>query len=215
MKQISSKYIISKILRDFNITDSSWINDIYEWVGDVIAFTNVNMLYDTAYKKLKIEQGRVILNFSFESILYIQYKNTHIYKTDNPQLLNHCKCNLVCNTEIQYKQNGNVLHFNIDDGEIIVYFLKPLTDENGYPLIPSDINFQESILWYVKTRLILQGKETKINYNDALEMFELYKQRFINTQTLKEINIELFSKCRFNFNMNYDDIYNDINSKLF
>jgi hypothetical protein len=36
MKTVSTEYIINKVIKDFKITDTSWIGDAVDWVGDAI-----------------------------------------------------------------------------------------------------------------------------------------------------------------------------------
>lgn len=196
----SSKTIISKILRDIKPTHKSWINDVYEWIFEVIEYSECIDLFQVSCKKLPITNSKILLNFPFESIINIEHHNLNIYKSNDKNLITKCKCDFNFCDKIKMQRNGNVIHFNIDEGEIKINYLQPLVDEQGYPLIPSDFKFKEAVLWYVLYKLILQGyQHPLVTLKEAYIMYEDFLQKYINSITLSQIDITLFKNCWLNF----------------
>lgn len=69
-KFISSRRVISKVVRDYGFTDISE-DDIVEWVGEVLASINVTSIKETAVQFVEIENHQATLEPNIEELVQV------------------------------------------------------------------------------------------------------------------------------------------------
>jgi hypothetical protein len=79
--------------------------------------------------------------------------------------------NLSTTTDYTYIITSNYIKTNISAGYIMMAYQAIPTDNNGYPMIPDDVDFLEAIYWYITMKLLYpqwkQGSVRDQVYYDA------------------------------------------------
>jgi hypothetical protein len=57
------------------------------------------------------------------------------------------------NSPHYYDINGRLLNTNISDGHLYIRYKAMLKDDNGFPLVPENIKFEEALISYLKYKL--------------------------------------------------------------
>ena len=77
-----------------------------------------------------------------------------------------------------YTLNGGWLNFSMEEATVELHYLAPLTDEEGYLMIPDNSNLREAIYFYVLWKMMGRGFKHKIlPWNSVLELYEKYLGR--------------------------------------
>ncbi len=80
---------------------------------------------------------------------------------------------LPCNPNQYYFTEGGVLSTSFENGEITVYYRTVATDEDGFPLIPDNVNYKQALYWYTRAMMIGAGYEDKqFSFDKCMAYFE-------------------------------------------
>lgn len=77
--------------------------------------------------------------------------------------------------EIEY---GTILT-DFPEGLITIYYRRTPVDEKGLPLIPDNSNYKEALYWYVLSKMIVAGFDTKLKLEYCDGRFEFYMARAV------------------------------------
>lgn len=198
---VSSKRVIARVIRDFKPTDKSWLNDVYVWIADVLDFVGCYSLFEDTYKKVKVVNGKAKVPETSEGINYIEHENCELPRSDNHNIINKCKCSKPCHKTKSYILNGNYIITSFDEGEIIVYYKTILVDEQGFPQVPSNVEFLDACAWYIISKLLMQGvAHPTIDLKTALMMWNDGKYKARNDINIPdEQDEEMFRNNWVNF----------------
>lgn len=93
-----------------------------------------------------------------------------------------------------YNVQGNYINVSFQYGKINVVYLGLETDEDGYPTVPDDTDFQDAILWRIIYQLSMRGHvflNQKLNdITFSLQMYNEHKRKaraIGNTLTTEEL----------------------------
>lgn len=197
----SIEEVITKIVRDLNLTSDFNSDNFVEWIAEALRFIGAYDQFVTDEKLINIDNYKgylpcnyihplAISNYTFEKesdivIIYpnliisseslLHYQN-QLFKglIKNEQLGVFTKLNQTSNTN--YRFEHSVIYTSFERGVIRLQFLSMPLNENNYPLVPDDISYDTAFFWYVAKQLSLQGKlnNKELNYTFCNQMWLKY-----------------------------------------
>ena len=205
-KYISSKNIISKVKRDFNLDYTDWIYLSPEWIGECISQLEIKIALTMAMSEITVSNYRCNIPCDLEVLLGIEYngyrlnRNNYISRLnkdvddtsdiiydslyeDNEIIRNRFRGTTLSNIESYSVVGNNVLDFTFEEGDIIIYYKTlPLELDSTFniylPLVPDNANLIECISWYIISKILGRGYLHPVfTYKDALQMFEKYSSK--------------------------------------
>lgn len=205
-KYISSKAIISKVKRDFNIDYTDWIYLTPEWIGECISQLEIKTVLTMAKSETTVSNYRCNIPCDLEVLLGIEYNGYRLNRNNNIARLNknytidsdiiyddiyedneliskRFRGTSISNVESYSIVGNNVLDFTFESGDIIIYYktlpLELDTTFNIYlPMIPDNANLIECISWFIITKMLSRGYVHPVFvYKDALQMFNTYSSK--------------------------------------
>ncbi len=165
---VSFKVILAKLYRDLGINSEINEGDVIEWISEGLNRIGSYAQYEEISECLTIVNGKAKLPCGFFKLADINYKHHPIYWSTN-----HNKTNYQChNCRIHVCETGTCegYTFYINDSYIItninnhddkeanlcMVYLGVRTDEEGYPLVPSDTYYTQALTSYVTMMLDYQ-----------------------------------------------------------
>jgi len=187
MKKISSKTVISKVIRDFGIKDSDWQIDAIEWIGEAIEFIGHHFGFVKTEVELTITDYRALLPTDFYNVVSngvvyeditlpygdgqaIYESSDAFYITKSTMIEDGETIELEWNERLAtastvgeyYTLNDNYLITSFEAGTVdFTYYAFPI-DSSGFLTIPDNVYYKEAISWYVMKQLIKQGRKHPI-----------------------------------------------------
>lgn len=81
---------------------------------------------------------------------------------------------LLANCPIEYKMENSHIRVNSETGTILLAYLERVTDEQGFPMVPDDVDVFEAIFWDVESKMLYrQKKKSRENYQMAMNAKQL------------------------------------------
>ena len=79
-----------------------------------------------------------------------------------------------------YSTDMNYINTSFRDGKIIIYYLGIPTDDDGFPLIPDEINYKQALYYYTRMKMQEAGfKDSVFKLSDLLMLYEKHASRAI------------------------------------
>lgn len=196
---ISIKNTIGRFLKEFGLEDTSYVEDLPQWVEDAMNIIGVSNYYSYKHKVLEIKDYRGTLPCDAEN-LYGFWVTNKCTKAQNVKQL----CRLfIRNTPLLGKGintnihgiaygniNGNFLYTSFEEGYVYVVYTGVPLDEENFPLVPKDAKLNEALQYYFIYKMSLSGyKHPVIDFKTAYSMWEkLYPAagNSINWMSLQE-----------------------------
>lgn len=178
----SIKTLIAKVYRDLAITDESrWVSMI-EWAGEALQLIGAYPQYETKTVDLTITGNKVALPCDFYKPIQISFKGVPLFSStgsfDGTVPCDDCGSNLVTDHAFTYTINDSYIFTNFKSGEICLSYLAIPVDDEGFPLVPDDVTYDEALMYYIIKKLyfpkFLSG-EMAPNMYDKLENDWNYK----------------------------------------
>lgn len=159
---ISVYSIIDKLYRDLGINKEINESSVIEWVNEVLLKVGAYSQFVETKTCLELTNGRACLPNGFYRLVDIMYGNKPLHWATNTIVTDYaCEgCTIPkCCAEHSFYISNNYLITDIKSDEsqkiCIVYIGMPV-DDNGYPMIPDDVYFQEACAKYVTYMLDYQ-----------------------------------------------------------
>ncbi len=184
---ISSKAVVERVmglLGNVISQDSDrFLGNVIEWIGSGIELIGIVPAMERVDQHFTVCGGRVALPCDLYLINSIAYNNqwlpygsqTFNYDMHCDNCVNH---NSPCDLPYSYILNPNYLQTNIPDDEVIcISYVKYVTDEDGFPLIPNKEEVMQALFWKCVANLMLGGFEhpnKDITYRFADEQWYKY-----------------------------------------
>lgn len=184
-KNQSSKIIISKLIRDFDIREPSLVNDMIEWIGDVLRATHVQLILIPQDKVLEVVDYKVELPCLF-------FHNAEVWTYDNDNENDVVKLPIAAkrrrhiNEVNEYEHDyyytvPNYLKFSFETGYVHLYYDSFPLDDCNLPLIPDVYDFEEAVSFYIIYKLLSRGYTHPVwNVQTAYQMYRDYEHRAKN-----------------------------------
>jgi hypothetical protein len=168
---VSTKVVISKVLRDLKVSNLDWTTDAVEWVGDVVErIGSFSPLVDKRVT-LKATNFKIDYPADLESVTRVYYKGNQLFCERSDE-----------NARLVYQYQGNYyitgrshLICSLEQMEVELHYKAFPLDEDNYPLIPDNFYYKTACFWYIASRLALR-EQIKLKYEYCEERFNTYAQ---------------------------------------
>lgn len=183
----SSKSLIAKAKRDFNLQGTNWIYDAYEWIGECLRAIGHSAGFETKELDINVSNYR-FANYpcDFESILGIEFNGVKLEKLqdirksptkalrklggsvyggsftlatlDNNGGTEEGETIVPSISNTQgYWNNLSYLQFTFEEGTATMYYKAIPTDEDGFPMVPDTYAHREAIIYYILFKYLSRG----------------------------------------------------------
>lgn len=211
---ISIKNIIARVYSNLNLKEEERFYDMFEWGAEAMEFIGAaKHLEDRAWEAC-IEDYKSLLPCDIVEIQQVSYCGYPLQPKSSTYGIPHTPWtaevqdhgiladriidgNQLAGEPIQYNGIhsyeiiGGYIKTSFRTGELIVYYKGMPVDEEGFPLIPDEINCREAIFWYIFRMLLLGGfSHPTINFEYAQVMWEKYCRQarsYANMPTLDQL----------------------------
>ena len=183
-KTVKFKFIIGKVLRDFDIEGVSWVPDAIEWIGEALKAVRHVTTYEKTQVVLNACDHKAAFPCGFYSLRYITYKghvvplgSTRDYRAPSKAAGQQEKLfsgiyslpdldgsSTTINSEETkaptyvtgeyYLLNPNYIVTSWETGEFTLHYLALPVDEEGFPLFPDSYEHLEFISHYIAYKLM-------------------------------------------------------------
>lgn len=171
-KAVSSKALIAKVFRDLNVSNSNWVYDAYEWVGDALGIIGHGVGYVRQPIEHIVKEYRTKIKCPVEAIEGIEYNGHRLPPNDAINSLRKDKSKY---SGEWYTLNPNYINTSFKEGKIIVYADVIAVDCEGFPLVPDAPLHKEALKWYIMTMLLGKGYPHPVfTYKDAEQRWLSY-----------------------------------------
>lgn len=179
---ISIKNTIGRFLKEYGLEDTSYVEDLPQWVEDAINIIGISNYYVYKYKLLTVTGSKVCLPCGIEnlygfwvtdSIDVASEKNQmkRLVIRNNPLIGKGVKDE--DNVLLYGNINGSYLHTSFETGKVYLVYTGVPLDEEGYPLVPKDAKLNEALQYYFIYKMSLSGfKHPVIDFKTAYQMWE-------------------------------------------
>jgi hypothetical protein len=167
----SIKGLIAKVYRDLQLTEEDkWVSMI-EWAGEGLALIGAHYQYTPKTVEFTIDNKRHPVPCDFYQVVQISYGGAPLqYGTGTFDNTYHCDdcVNLKTRSPFVYTVNDSYFYTNFD-GTVCLSYLAIPVDDDGFPMIPDSVQYEDALFRYIVTKLyyidFLQGKITPQMYN--------------------------------------------------
>lgn len=177
-KFVSSKHAIRKVFRIFKLTASSdWVNDAVEWIGEAIQLIGSSPLEPT-FMDVEVVNHRASYPEDFFSMRAVEYNGRVLPYSSAINIYagayDTAKAEIRAGYEgYSYIPNGIITH--IPSGVVRMHYDKFPVDDEGFPMVPDNQDFQEAIQWWLMRCIILSGTpHPTINFDMADKLWVRY-----------------------------------------
>lgn len=181
---ISIKRTIGRLLKEYGLPDTSYIEDIPQWTEDAINIIGISNYYVNKRKLSKVEGSRTKLPCDMENIVGVfvapgfgttlNHNNLkRLFLQNSPYFGKH-KGYETLGRETGYGSiNGGYLDTSFDEGYVYFAYTGIPLDDEGYPLIPRDAHLNTALQYYFINRMSLSGyKHPILDFGTSLQLWE-------------------------------------------
>lgn len=218
-RQISSKEVIAKTIKKFNIVKSDWIPYAGEMINSAMRIMQIPIQLEYVATELEVVDNRVELPCDFYTLIAVEYNGYKIQETTKINYKRHfyrdsdidvetANLNIESIDGVQYKISNNYIHLIGKDNATIILHYNTIPKEfdeelNVYfPCIPDVEQLKEALSWYILKELMLsqEFKHNEINWQLAEQKWEQLYPRAKNA----------CKNMTFDERMNITRVLNDI-----
>lgn len=162
---ISAKSVVGKVYRDLRLTDSMYVIDMIEWVGEAMEFIAVFPSLRQKQVKLTVADYSTKLPADVAQI----YQVAKFDEADNlcplrynartfPQrIFDAASPNKKSTDKTGFIVNYGYIETDMEEGTIALAYLAYPVDCDNFPLVLDLIPYREALKWYIVTRMIEGG----------------------------------------------------------
>lgn len=185
---ISIKTTIGRFLKEFGLEDTSYVDDIPQWIEDAIEIIGIPNYYVYRYHVSKVTEYKAGLPCDIQNLHgiwvspdCIKAKNAkslkRLFLRHSPlfgagiQTDNGIQTN--CHGTAYGSINGGMVHTSFREGYLYIVYKGIPLDCDGYPLVPKDAKVNEALQYYFIYKMGLSGyKHPVIDMKTAYQMWE-------------------------------------------
>ncbi len=178
---ISIKTTIGRFLKELGLEDTSYAQDIPQWVEDAVQIMGIPNYYVYKHRMIKIEDYRGTLPCDIESIHGFWVTNNYTKCTSinlmrrlfirNSPLFGE-GIQTVTGSTGYGSVNGGFIHTSFKKGIVYLVYQGIPLDCDGYPLVPKDAKVNEALQYYFIYRMSLSGyKHPVVSFDMAYQMW--------------------------------------------
>lgn len=197
---VNAKQVVAKVFSDFKPQDEDFELDALEWIGDAMGLIGAAPQYIDKSEYLDVSNYKAELPCDISYIKQIghvfqnQDEKGQITKYDIVPMIPSTTTASVggdranpednngyywTNEQYKYRINGNIIHTELENGLIILYYKGFPVDENeGYPMVPDDAAYKEALHWFIIMKLMESGlRHPVLGYGDAEKRWMMYAKQ--------------------------------------
>lgn len=243
---ISSNSVVAKLISDLDLKeDQIQISSIKEWIAEAVEKIGAIQQYDRNIVVTQFDNYQVKLPYDLHKLGQIGYGETEDCfqsvrkfkgsfginsqitdeKSNNTYIPDSFKTNIQTTDNVDknvyYTQKPGYLNINRKDGFIRMEYYKISTDEDGMPLIPDMVSYQEAIFWYVAMKMTypkyLKGTINPRIYYDMKNSWAFYrKQAYAEAMMPDQGDMESIKNMwnrLYPEQSDYDQFFNNLGNK--
>jgi hypothetical protein len=173
--------VIGKVLRATRITDTSYIQDMKEWIPEAMGMLKTKHQFITIREQLVVEFHKLPLPSGTTEIVRLEYDDVPINPDQRSRNYHTTALSSSCSSDLYYRLEGNCINFPIADCEVTLITKRLKVDSRGLPMIPDNENYKEAVYWYVRAKMIESGYVDPVfNWTDCIKNHQLYGARAIS-----------------------------------
>ena len=175
---ISIKTTIGRFLKEYGIDDTSYVEDIPQWVEDAVEIMGIPNYYVYKHRVIPVNEYRATLPCDIQNLKGVWVTNNF----SEAQNISQLRRLFIRDTELLGKGiqttnhetaygsiNVRTLHTSFRQGLVYISYTGIPLDCDGYPLVPKDAKFNEALQYYFIYRMSLSGyKHPVIDFQSAL-----------------------------------------------
>ncbi len=179
---ISIKTTIGRFIKEFGLEDTSYVEDIPQWVEDAINIIGISNYYIYKHKLVKVQNHKAQIPCDIENLYGIWVANDFCDNTNNNNLKRlFIRNSPLLGTAIKTAKhdsayasiNGRYIHTSFETGNIYIAYTGIPLDCEGFPLVPKDAKLNEALQYYFIYRMSLSGfKHPIIDFKTAYQMWQ-------------------------------------------
>lgn len=202
---VSSKQLIGKILRDTRITEAAYINDIKEWLGELLRKVSgtrqlqfMTKVSKVCFNKTRVPYGIMVLDgisyngnrLPFRNIDaiphgaatvtqgYLQFNTEAEVETPlQPDAYKDAWTYITTvDTGNWYSLEPGYIVTSMRDADIKIFYRTMPHDGEGLPMFPDNPDLHEAAYWFARHKLIGTGWLDPVYGRDDRICFERYNQ---------------------------------------
>ncbi len=177
MAFISSRTIVQKIIRDYNVVNLSWVEDSNHWVREALQHIGTKENKLLVKKDFEIENTTLNLPCDLEDLLGIVQDGCFIRFQRDTNLNTFADTNT-----IRPSVNGNKINFNTTNlVKGTLYYYSFMNDCKDDIMLVDKVQVTEAVANYIILKLMQRGmKHPVISYTDAYQLWENTKEKASN-----------------------------------
>lgn len=164
----SAQFVIAKIYRDLRLTDSRYITDMVEWIGEAMQYINAWPQLERVVTILEITSHRAELPEGIAGYHQIaraydaEGKDYAIMKYNSSTFPASLHTENSPNRHVQQSENRYIINYNyietnFETGWVMLAYDRFPLDDDGFPEIPDQVSFNEAMKWYIALRMVEGG----------------------------------------------------------
>ena len=182
---ISSKTVLLKAKRDYNLTGSNWYVDAITWIGEALGI--MGMINQTVNDSIELEVYNYKTKYpcATEALNFVEYKG---YRVPFDKGARSNANNLKSCSAFSVVIKGPYLEFSFQEGIIKLWYSRIPTDNQGFPLILNNQKLLQALSVYILRGYLSQGnKHPTFKWGDANALWETYYPRAMNSVTFPKV----------------------------
>jgi len=189
---ISSKQMIGRFLKEFNIDESSYIDDFPMWIEDAVTSIGIPGYFVAKKKIVDVVDNRTSLPCNIDH-LYGVFITHNLVEGDinkfnyrrltirNSPMIGLVIKGMACGSNYA-NIDGGYLNTSFEKGKVMFVYKGIPLDCDGFPFVPKDAKFNQALQYYFIYRMSLSGyKHPVVTYQEAFQMWERLYPRAANS----------------------------------
>ncbi len=166
---ISINVVIRKVIKDLGIDDKElYVDDIIEWIGEGLQYIGAYYQYCERTATIYIEDYKGELPCDYHSLIRLHDSTDSKSDSFNKNLIGNSTTlsNRNQHTSRDYNIQGGLITTAFKKGSLYIQYLGIPLDEDGFPMIPDNINYLDALMWKCAYQLSIKGytfKSTQLN----------------------------------------------------
>lgn len=183
---VSVGTVLDKLYRDLNINKEINFYNVVSWCNEVLLKVGAYSQFKENKVFIELEDGKGNLPGGFYKIIDLIYNYKPLHWASNTSAINYGaeNCGIPnCCTEHSFYIENNCLITDIKgiNKKVQITYLSMFVDEEGYPMIPDDVYFQEACAKYVTYMLDYQEWRKGLIPDKVLQKSEIDYLFYINS----------------------------------
>jgi hypothetical protein len=145
---------MDRLLRNTNLENLQY-ESVIDYTVDFLQIMGIANLYEEKIYTTIVDQYRAAIpcDFISEGLVSLREssnKEWHPARYTTDAIKDYKCADIKVKSDYTYSINNSYIFTSIEKGEVKLVYKAIMTDEEGYPMLPSDSNFLDALEWYIK-----------------------------------------------------------------